>query len=154
MGLYCCDLTKPSSNWPHHHIHDPSPSTPLSNMLAIEYSMVVALTSLVIVFSLDRDWFRCNIILLDPRLEYSLQFALLALVVGISGSTIIHYHRFGKDTADSAEYQNKSLINGTAAGVAVGVGLVGYQYRSDGLAIGSEIWRGWFKALEGSSEEI
>ena len=116
--------------------------------------MVVALTSLVIVFSLDRDWFRCNVILLDPRLEYSLQLALVAFVIGISGSNIIHYNRFGKATADSAKYQNKCLINGAAAGVAVGMGLAGYQYRSDWLAIGSEIWRSWFKALEGSNEEI
>lgn len=128
----------------------PGPETPTPQLHAIKVfnmptiniqrTSAVVSAAFAVICTVNNNWFQCNVGSLDWRLHYALECFLTALVFGISSSIIYYHNRFGKETADSAEYQNRCLKIGAGIAVAIGLGWPGYQYRCDIVALVSETW--------------
>lgn len=103
-------------------------------MPTIQRTMAASLASFAVILTVDNNWFQCNVGFPDWRLQNSLVYFLLALVIGISSSVIYYHTRLGKETVDSVEYQNRCLKIGVAMAAFVGMGCSAYQYRRDILA--------------------
>ncbi|KAK0738162.1 hypothetical protein B0T18DRAFT_492204 [Schizothecium vesticola] len=104
-------------------------------MASVQRTTAASLAAFAVIFIVNNNWFQCNVGLLNWRLQYTLESFLTALVVGISSSVIFYHNRLGKETVDTAEYQNWCLKLGAGIAVVIGIGWPGYLYCRDILAL-------------------
>ena len=110
-------------------------ATQTFSMSSIQRIHAVSYTAIAVILIVNNSWFRCSVGILDPRLQYTLECFLTALIIGISSSVIFYHHHLGKESVDTVYYQNRCLKIGAGVAVVLGMGWPGYRYRRDILGL-------------------